>query len=107
HTYASQLLSAGISIEWIARQMGHTGTEMVVRHYGKWLMEDAPDYRGKADTVFNACMAGQQAPVNVPNSNPKTEDKKTESELDVDALLATPAVMQRLMSVLMQRISVA
>ncbi|WP_411684905.1 tyrosine-type recombinase/integrase [Aeromonas caviae] len=46
HTYASQLLSAGISIEWIARQMGHTGTEMVVRHYGKWLMEDAPDYRG-------------------------------------------------------------
>ncbi|RQX21267.1 site-specific integrase, partial [Aeromonas caviae] len=74
---------------------------------GKWLMEDAPDYRGKADTVFNACMAGQQAPVNVPNSNPKTEDKKTESELDVDALLATPAVMQRLMSVLMQRISVA
>ncbi|MCJ7931302.1 tyrosine-type recombinase/integrase [Aeromonas sp. LsrichE-8G] len=25
HTYASQLLSAGISIEWIARQMGHTG----------------------------------------------------------------------------------
>lgn len=107
HTYASQLLSAGISIEWIARQMGHTGTEMVVRHYGKWLMEDAPDYRGRADTVFNACMAGQQAQVTVPSCNPKTEDKNTESEFDVDALLATPAVMQRLMSVLMQRISVA
>ncbi|MFM4991631.1 tyrosine-type recombinase/integrase [Aeromonas veronii] len=107
HTYASQLLSAGISIEWIARQMGHTGTEMVVRHYGKWLMEDAPDYRGRADTVFNACMAGQQAQVTVPSCNQKTEDKNTESEFDVDALLATPAVMQRLMSVLMQRISVA
>ncbi len=40
-------------------------------------------------------------------SNQKTEDKNTESEFDVDALLATPAVMQRLMSVLMQRISVA
>ncbi|PHS87923.1 integrase [Aeromonas dhakensis] len=107
HTYASQLLSAGICIEWIARQMGHTGTEMVVRHYGKWLMEDAPDYRGRADTVFNACMAGQLAQVTVPSCNQKTEDKNTESEFDVDALLATPAVMQKLMSVLMQRISVA
>ena len=66
-----------------------------------------PDYRGRADTVFNACMAGQQAQVTVPSCNPKTEDKNTESEFDVDALLATPAVMQRLMSVLMQRISVA
>jgi integrase len=43
HTFASQCLTAGISKEWISQQMGHTGTNMVDMHYGKWLREDAPD----------------------------------------------------------------
>jgi len=37
HTYASMLLSAGENMLWVANQMGHTDTEMVMKKYGKWL----------------------------------------------------------------------
>lgn len=58
HTFASQSLVAGISMEWIRIQMGHTSTKMIEEHYGKWLIADAPDYSqklGKAlDCVFDS-----------------------------------------------------
>ncbi|WCE28800.1 tyrosine-type recombinase/integrase [Vibrio sp. SCSIO 43137] len=44
HTYASQCLTAGISKEWLAQQMGHNSTEMIDKHYGRWMKSDAPDY---------------------------------------------------------------
>lgn len=37
HTYASILLSNGENIAWIATQMGHINTEMVIRNYGKFI----------------------------------------------------------------------
>lgn len=43
HTFASQCLTAGISKEWIAKQMGHTTTKMIEQHYGEWVKADAPD----------------------------------------------------------------
>ncbi|OLQ96124.1 site-specific integrase [Vibrio panuliri] len=43
HTFASQALTAGISKEWIARQMGHTSTKMIDDHYGRWIKADAPN----------------------------------------------------------------
>jgi integrase len=49
HTYASQALSAGISKEWIAKQMGHTSTQMVTKHYARWIKEDTPDYARRSD----------------------------------------------------------
>lgn len=48
HTYASQNLTAGISKEWLASQMGHTGTHMIDKHYGRWMRADAPDYSNVA-----------------------------------------------------------
>jgi len=43
HSYASQLLSTGIiSKDWIAKQMGHSSTRMIEKHYAKWIVEDAP-----------------------------------------------------------------
>ncbi len=58
HTFASQSLIAGINMEWIRRQMGHTTTQMIEEHYGEWLIVDAPDYSqnlGKAlDCVFDS-----------------------------------------------------
>ncbi len=42
HTFASQMLTLAISKEWIATQLGHTGTKMIEQHYGKWIKEDAP-----------------------------------------------------------------
>lgn len=40
HTFASQTLSSYVPAEWVARQLGHTDTSMVRRHYGRWLPSD-------------------------------------------------------------------
>ena len=37
HTYASQLLSGGENQLFVAQQMGHKTTEMIMRHYGRWV----------------------------------------------------------------------
>jgi len=37
HTYASLLLSKGENMLWVAKQMGHRDTEMVIKTYGKWI----------------------------------------------------------------------
>ncbi|MEH8223425.1 site-specific integrase, partial [Aeromonas veronii] len=58
HTYASQMLTAGVSVERIARKMGLTSTAMIYRHYGKWIVEDAPDYDAVEDTVLDRCFNG-------------------------------------------------
>lgn len=39
HTYASTLLSNGENVFWLATQMGHENTEMIFKHYGKWIPE--------------------------------------------------------------------
>lgn len=39
HTFASQLLSQGENIAYIAKLLGHKDTEMVTRTYGKWVEE--------------------------------------------------------------------
>lgn len=41
HTYASQMLSrpGGVNLFYLADQMGHTGIEMINRHYGRWIRE--------------------------------------------------------------------
>lgn len=42
HTYASQVLSTGaVSAEWLANQLGHTSTEMIHKHYGKFIPKDS------------------------------------------------------------------
>ena len=50
HTFASQMLTACMPPEWIAQQMGHTSTDMIRRHYGKWLQEDALDMISLAES---------------------------------------------------------
>jgi integrase len=37
HTYASMMLSAGENSLWVAKQMGHRDTEMIIKHYGRWI----------------------------------------------------------------------
>ncbi|MBX9597146.1 MAG: site-specific integrase [Burkholderiales bacterium] len=37
HTYASTLLTNGENIAWIATQLGHINTEMVIKSYGKFI----------------------------------------------------------------------
>ena len=50
HTYASTLLSNGENIFWLATQMGHENTKMIIQHYGKWLPQNAKNgYDVKGD----------------------------------------------------------
>lgn len=37
HTFASQALSSYVPLEWVARQLGHSDTTMVKKHYGRWI----------------------------------------------------------------------
>lgn len=41
HTYASMMLSGGENIMWVASQMGHVDTEMVMKTYGKWIPDNS------------------------------------------------------------------
>ncbi|MEZ8719300.1 tyrosine-type recombinase/integrase [Vibrio splendidus] len=71
HTYASQNLTAGISKEWLAGQMGHTGTHMIDKHYGRWMRADAPDYANAAanhlaDVLGHTEATSVEAPSGVP-----------------------------------------
>lgn len=39
HTFASQLLSQGENLAYIGKLLGHSSTDMVMRHYGRWISE--------------------------------------------------------------------
>ena len=42
HTYASQVLSTGVvTAEWLAKQLGHSNTDMIHKHYGKFIPQDS------------------------------------------------------------------
>jgi integrase len=41
HTFASQLLSRGADIDWVARLMGHADTRMVIQRYWKYIRNRA------------------------------------------------------------------
>ncbi|MEJ1360051.1 MAG: tyrosine-type recombinase/integrase [Candidatus Sedimenticola sp. (ex Thyasira tokunagai)] len=49
HTFASQMLSAEMPLEWIAKQMGHASTAMLHKHYSKWIKADAYDMVARAN----------------------------------------------------------
>jgi len=46
HTFASQALSSYVPAEWVARQLGHTDTTMVRKHYGRWIPSDTKSMAG-------------------------------------------------------------
>lgn len=68
HTFASQCLSNFIDKDWIARQLGHTSTAMLKKHYARWITNDT---KNMADEVskklgFNEDIDGQKSTENVP-----------------------------------------
>ncbi len=49
HTFASQMLSAEMPLDWIAKQLGHSSTAMIHKHYSKWIKADAYDMVARAN----------------------------------------------------------
>ena len=50
HTYASTLLSNGENVWFVATQMGHVDTEMLIKRYGKWIPQESAkgyEFKGK------------------------------------------------------------
>jgi len=39
HTYATSLLQKGVSVEIVARLMGHSSAEVTRKHYDHWIAE--------------------------------------------------------------------
>lgn len=54
HTFASQALTAGINKQWIANCLGHRNTEMVERHYARWIKPDALDFCSQFEAQMQA-----------------------------------------------------
>ncbi|MGF6136522.1 Arm DNA-binding domain-containing protein [Pseudomonas laurylsulfatiphila] len=46
HTFASQMLSSYVPVEWVARQLGHADTTMIRKHYGRWIQSDTKSMAG-------------------------------------------------------------
>jgi len=53
HTFASQLLTAGVNPHWLAQQMGHKSIKMIEKHYGKWMTEEAPYMASQVSELLN------------------------------------------------------
>ncbi|WP_194091077.1 site-specific integrase [Vibrio hibernica] len=56
HTYATLLLAAGESPEWIANQMGHTTTTMLFRVYSRYV----PNLMRRDGTAFEALLQAEE-----------------------------------------------
>lgn len=52
NTYASQLLTKGVPIAWIAKQMGHINQEVTDKYYAFWIKEDGQATVSKANEHF-------------------------------------------------------
>ena len=57
HTFASRMLTLGAPQEFIARHLGHADTEMLRKHYGRFIPEDN---EGRDAALMNNLIAGAE-----------------------------------------------
>ncbi|QYX66632.1 DUF3596 domain-containing protein [Shewanella putrefaciens] len=69
HTFASQMLSNYVPLEWVARQLGHSDTTMIKKHYGKWIPKDSLRMANRISEMmgFSEDNNGLEHPELVPN----------------------------------------
>ena len=67
HTFATLMLASGEAPEWIARQMGHTTTEMLFRVYSRFI----PNLTRQDGSAFERLMAAQMQERPHPIINPQ------------------------------------
>lgn len=52
HTFASQALSAGENVMWVAKQMGHRDWTITAKKYARWIPSIVPDAGDKVAAVW-------------------------------------------------------
>ena len=57
HTFASQALSAGENVLWVAKQMGHKDWTVTAKKYARWIPTVTPNAGGKMEGVWGAIAA--------------------------------------------------
>lgn len=60
HTYASMMLTAGESVQWVALQLGHRDWAFTARVYAKYIKEDAPRAGEKAEALYHDSQQNSQ-----------------------------------------------
>ena len=68
HTFATLMLASGEAPEWIARQMGHTTTEMLFRVYSRFI----PNLTRQDGSAFERLLTAQMHSAPLPVSTPNT-----------------------------------
>lgn len=68
HTFASQMLPNYVSMEWVARQLGHTDTTMVKKHHGRWIKTNTPNMAKQVSAMlgYKEDMSGQENAISAP-----------------------------------------
>lgn len=54
HTFASQALSAGENIMWVAKQMGHKDWTVTAKKYARWIPTVMPQAGGRIEGVWDS-----------------------------------------------------
>ncbi|WP_238345988.1 tyrosine-type recombinase/integrase [Luteimonas saliphila] len=58
HTFASQALSAGENVMWVAKQMGHHDWTITAKKYARWIPSIVPDAGDKVAAVWASGTGG-------------------------------------------------
>ena len=81
HTAATLWLASGESPEWIARQMGHTTTEMLFRVYSRFV----PNLTRQDGSAFERLLASNLGP-----SEQRTPSNETNTESSTTTVKESP-----------------
>lgn len=81
HTYASMMVSAGESPEWVAEQMGHQDSRLVAVVYGRWLLRPDVGPGEQAAVVYAQEWSAMAAQVETANVMDDVPDRAAEEGL--------------------------
>ncbi len=84
HTYASMMVSAGESPEWVAEQMGHQDSRLVAVVYGRWLRRPDVGPGEQAAVVYAKEWTAMTAQVDMTNVTDDMPDGAMEESACID-----------------------
>jgi integrase len=77
HTFASRMLSNYVPQEWIARQLGHSDTTMLKKHYARWIPAETPKMAGMISKQIAGTAKGGQSELECADLVPKRSQNDT------------------------------